>query len=169
MRLHPNVLETDAELAEVVRGARTVAVVGMKDEAHRSEPAFAIPQICRNLGMRVLPVNPTIESALGVRAVARLADLAEPFDLVNVFRRSDRIPALADEILALPEGRRPRAVWLQSGIRSDAAALKLAEAGMKVVQDACLGVLASRYLRTGEEARAARAPENVGPGAEIEE
>ena len=146
---HPNLLVTDAELAQVVRDARTVAVVGMKDESHRSEPAFAIPLICRNLGMRILPVNPTIESALGVKSVATLADLEEPFDLVDVFRRPDRIPALADEILALPPERRPRVVWLQSGIRHDAAALRLAEAGMLVVQDACLGVIASRHRRPG--------------------
>ena len=147
MSAHPNILETSAELAAVVRAARTVAVVGMKDESRRSEPAFAIPEICHNLGMKILPVNPTIESALGVKAVAHLADLTEPFDLVDVFRRSDRIPELADEILALPADKKPAVVWLQSGIRHDAAALKLAEAGIRVVQDACLGVIASRYLR----------------------
>ncbi len=144
---HPNLLTSDAELAAVVRAARTVAVVGMKDESQRSEPAYAIPLICHNLGMKILPVNPTITSALGVPAVATLADLQEPFDVVNVFRRPDRIPALADEILALPPEKRPEVVWLQSGIRHDAAALRLAEAGMRVVQDACLGVRARRYLR----------------------
>jgi predicted CoA-binding protein len=149
MSAHPNILESDAELAAVVRAARTVAVVGMKDESRRGEPAFAIPNICHNLGMKILPVNPTIESALGVKAVAHLADLQEPFDLVDVFRRSERIPALAEEILALPQERRPEVVWLQSGIQHDAAALKLAQAGIRVVQDACLGVLASRHRRPG--------------------
>jgi predicted CoA-binding protein len=148
-RLHANVLDTDAELARVVREARVVAVVGMKDESKRGEPAFAIPLICKNLGMKILPVNPMIESALGVPAVAALADLQEPFDLVDVFRRSDRIAALADEILALPQDRRPKVVWLQSGIRDDASAVRLAEAGIEVVQDACLGVVASRHRPRG--------------------
>jgi predicted CoA-binding protein len=102
--------------------------------------------------MKILPVNPMIESALGVPAVAALADLQEPFDLVDVFRRPDRIAALADEILALPQERRPKVVWLQSGIRDDASALRLAEAGIEVVQDACLGVVASRYRPRGGSA-----------------
>jgi predicted CoA-binding protein len=68
------------------------------------------------------------------------------FDLVDVFRRSSRIPAIAEEILALPAGRRPKVVWLQSGIRNDQAAARLEAAGITVVQDECLGVLAARWL-----------------------
>ena len=144
---HPNLVEDDAGIAEVARTCRVVAVVGMKDESRSWEPAFAIPAMCVERGIEVIPVNPTIASSLGRKAHARLADVLEDFDIVNVFRRPDRIPALADEILALP--RRPRVVWLQSGIRSDAAALKLAEAGIQVVQDACLGVIAARVRPRG--------------------
>jgi predicted CoA-binding protein len=140
---------SEEELARIVRQAQTVAVVGMKDDSRPYEPAFAIPRICHDLGMRILPVNPTIESALGVPSHGRLADVPVPFDLVNVFRRPDRIAELADEILALPVERRPAVVWLQSGIRDDASAARLEEAGMRVVQDACLGVYAQRYRRKG--------------------
>ena len=140
--LHPNLLESDSEIAAVARAMRVVAVVGMKDESRPWEPAFEIPRMLVGRGVEVIPVNPTIDLALGRRAYARLADVPERFDLVDVFRRSDRIPALAEEILALPAERRPEVVWLQSGIRSDAAALRLAEAGIRVVQDACLGVIA---------------------------
>ena len=66
-------------------------------------------------------------------------------DIVNVFRRSEVIEALADEILALPADQRPKTVWMQSGIRNDPAAKKLAQAGIQVVMDACLGVYVSRY------------------------
>jgi predicted CoA-binding protein len=69
----------------------------------------------------------------------------EPFDLVDVFRRSEAIPALGEQILALPVARRPRVVWLQSGIRHDEAAARLTAAWIDVVQDRCLGVYASRY------------------------
>jgi predicted CoA-binding protein len=98
--------------------------------------------MCARHGIEVIPVNPLIAQALGKTAYARLADVREEYDLINVFRRSERIPALADEILALP--RKPDVVWLQTGIRHDAAALKLAEAGIRVVQDACLGVIVAR-------------------------
>ena len=144
---HPNLVESDEAIAVLVRAARVAAVVGMKDESRSSEPAFVIPRMIVEHGIEVIPVNPTIASSLGRKAHARLADVLEDFDIVNVFRRPDRIPALADEILALP--RRPRVVWLQSGIRNDAAALKLAEAGIQVVQDACLGVIAARVCPRG--------------------
>ena len=138
------ILETDAEIAEVARNCRVVAVVGMKDESRPWEPAFAIPRMLVDRGIEVIPVNPTIASALGRPAFATLADVPDRFDLVNVFRRSDRIPAVVDEILALPEERRPEIVWLQTGIRNDAAAKRLADAGIGVVQDACLGVIVAR-------------------------
>jgi len=66
-------------------------------------------------------------------------------DVLDVFRRSDAIPALADQLIAMPAALRPRIVWLQSGIRHDEAAGRLAAAGMRVVQDRCLGVYVKRY------------------------
>ncbi len=139
---HPNLLESDAEIAAVARAARVVAVVGMKDETRSWEPACAIPRMLIERGIEVIPVNPTIARALDRTAYARLADVPAAFDLIDVFRRPERIPALVDEILALPA--RPEVVWLQSGIRHEAAALRLAEAGIRVVQDACLGVIVAR-------------------------
>lgn len=142
-------IEREEDLAAIVRAARVVAVVGMKDESRAGQPAFDIPRMLVERGLEVIPVNPTIRSALGRPARARLADVDTPFDVVDVFRRSERIPGLAEEILALPVARRPAVVWLQSGIRHDAAAARLEAAGIRVVQDACLGVLAARYRRAG--------------------
>jgi predicted CoA-binding protein len=142
-------IEREDELAEVVRGMRTVAVLGMKGEDQRFEPAFEIPQRIQSLGMRILPVNPKLagRTVLGETAYADLASVAERFDTVEVFRRSEAIPEVTEAVLALPVERRPRVVWLQTGIRHDASARRLAAAGIDVVQDACLGVLAGRYLR----------------------
>ena len=138
-------IDREERLKAIVRAARVVAVLGMKDESRPFEPAIRIPQMLVEHGMEVIPVNPTIRAALGRPSYARLADVPVPFDVVDVFRRSDRIPGIAEEILALPEGRRPAVVWLQSGIRHDAAAARLEGAGITVVQDECLGVLAARY------------------------
>jgi hypothetical protein len=140
---------TDADLAAIVRAARVVAVLGMKDDARAGEPAIEIPRLLVARGLEVIPVNPTIASALGRTAFARIADVPVAFDLLDVFRRSERIPEIADEILALPPERRPRVVWLQSGIRHETAAARLHAAGITVVQDACLGVLAARYRPPG--------------------
>ena len=133
------------DLEAIVRAARVVAVLGMKDESRPLEPALRIPQMLLAHGLEVIPVNPTIDAALGRRAWPSLASVPVPFDLVDVFRRSERIPGIAEEILALPAQRRPAVVWLQSGIRHDAAARRLEAAGITVVQDECLGVLAARY------------------------
>lgn len=137
----------EAELAAIVKGMRTIAVVGMKGEDQGDEPAHEIPSLVQSLGKRVIPVNPKLTETLGERAHPDLASVPEPFDLVDVFRRVDAIPEVADAVLALPPERRPKVVWLQSGIRHDHAAQRLADAGLDVVQDRCLGVYASRYLR----------------------
>jgi len=141
----------EARLAAIVRDARTVAVVGMVDEPKSDRPAFRIPKTLRALGIRVIPVNPTIAASLGETAYPDLASVPVPFDVVNVFRRSERVGPIADAILELPPERRPRIVWLQTGIRNDGAAARLAGADIEVVQDRCLGVYASRYRPQGSD------------------
>lgn len=138
-------IESEEDLAAIVRAARTVAVVGIKDGSDPEAPAFTIPRRLQTRGLKIIPVNPTLTEALGERAHPNLAAIPEPFDVVDVFRRPDAVGALADEILALPTEKRPQVVWMQTGIRNDAAAARLHEAGITVVMDRCLGVYASRY------------------------
>ena len=142
---HPNLIESEAELGEIVRAARTVAVLGMRDETHADTAAYRIPVMLKERGLRVIPINPRIASALGEPSLPGDAALAGAVDILDVFRRPEFIPAHAEEILALPPERRPRVVWLQSGIRHDEAAERLTAAGIDVVQDRCLGVYAGRY------------------------
>jgi hypothetical protein len=94
--------------------------------------------------MKIIPVNPHIQSSLGEKAVATIKDLSVKVDILDVFRRPDVIPTLVDEILALPVEKRPQVVWLQTGITHPEAEAKLEKAGLKVVSDACLGVIAAR-------------------------
>jgi len=137
---------TDEEtLAAIVREARVVAVIGMVDETKAHRPALEIPRMLIQRGMKVIPVNPRIQTSLGLTAYPDLASVPERFDLVDVFRRPEDVPPHADEVLALPADRRPRVFWMQTGIRNDAAAAKLAAAGIAVVMDHCLGVYAARY------------------------
>ena len=139
-------LVTDEKaLAAIVRDARRVAVIGMVDERASERPAYTIPAICREHGMEVVPVNPRIQSSQGLQAYPDLASVPGTFDLVDVFRRPADVEPHADEVLALPPERRPKVFWMQTGIRNDAAAAKLAAAGIQVVMDACLGVYARRY------------------------
>ena len=145
-----NEIESEDELAEIVRSMRTVAVVGAKAGRRDPDaPAYGIPKMLEARGVRIIPVNPTIPSALGEPTRPNVAAVGERADVINVFRRPAVIEALADEILALPADERPGVVWLQSGIRSDPAAAKLTAGGIRVVMDRCLGVYAARYRRRG--------------------
>ena len=131
-----SLVDDDAGLTRILREARTIAVLGAKAPPY--EPAHYVPAYLRDRGYRILPVNPTIAGRrlFDVPVVATLADLAEPVDLVEVFRRPEYLPGHAEEILALP--RRPAVVWFQLGIRHDGAAERLARAGLRVVQDRCM-------------------------------
>jgi|SRR6266850_371719 len=137
----------EEELAAIVREARVVAVIGMVDDGKAHRAAHEIPRICVERGLEVIPVNPRIQSSLGRVAYPDLASVPDRFDVVNVFRRSDDVPPHADEVLALPPDRRPRVFWMQTGIRNDTAAAKLAAAGITVVMDHCLGVYAAKYRK----------------------
>jgi uncharacterized protein len=143
--MRENLIESEDDLARIVRNARTIAVVGMKDGSDPEAPAFTIPKALKARGLKVIPVNPMIQMSLGMTAYKDLASVPEAFDVVDIFRKSEAVAQIADEILALPPARRPRVVWLQTGIRNDVAAAKLAEAGIQVVQDQCLKVYSEKY------------------------
>ncbi|HUO57710.1 MAG TPA: CoA-binding protein [bacterium] len=135
---------TESEMLEIVRQAKTVGVEGMQDEKKMDRAAYTIPAALQARGMKIIPINPNIQSSLGERALANIKDLPLQVDILDVFRRPDVIPALADEILAMPPEKRPKVVWLQSGITHPEAEAKMEKAGLKVVSDACLGVVAAK-------------------------
>ena len=126
----------DAGLTTILRDAKTVAVVGAK--ADPAEPAHYVPAYLHARGYRIVPVNPKLTGRRlhDAPTVARVADLPEPVDVIEVFRRPEYLSGHAAEILALPW--RPHAVWFQLGIRNDSAAESLARAGIQVVQDRCM-------------------------------
>jgi len=127
-------LQTDDALRQFLGNVHTIAVLGIK--AGETEEAFRVPRHMQACGFRILPVNPRLQEVLGEPCVPTLGDVREPIDLVNVFRAPQHIPGHVDEILALAP--RPRAVWLQLGIRDDASAARLEAEGIAVVQDRCL-------------------------------
>lgn len=134
-----NLLESDGDVAELLRETRRIAVLGMKTEAQSGQPAFYVPEYMHRAGFDVVPVPvyyPDVEEILGRPVHRRVADVPAPVDMVNVFRRSQDVPAHVDDILKA----KPKAVWMQSGIRNDEVARALAEQGIQVVQDRCLMV-----------------------------
>lgn len=129
-------MSDDAELGELLRSIRSIAVVGIK--SGDADEAFRVPRYLQEHGYRIVPVSPKLETVLGEQAYAALAELPRGVDLVNLFRAPAHLPGHVDEILALP--RRPRAVWMQLGIAHPESAARLRDAGMAVVEDRCIMV-----------------------------
>lgn len=126
--------DTLAVMATILQHCRTIAVVGLSPDASRA--SFGVSHYMQAAGYRIVPVNPNAASVLGERCYPSLSEAArhETIDLVNCFRRSEEIAALADEAMAIGA----KAVWMQLGVVDEAAANKLRAAGLQVVQDRCL-------------------------------
>ena len=139
MSSHLNIVDSADDLRRMLTLARTIAVLGIKTEEQSGQAAYYVPKYLQNAGYEVVPVPvyfPETTQILGRMVYRKLVDIPGDVDLVNVFRRPADIPQHVDDILA----KKPRAVWFQLGIRNDEAALRLAEAGIQVVQDRCIMV-----------------------------
>jgi predicted CoA-binding protein len=123
---------------EILRDARSIAVVGASPDPGR--PSYGVLSYLVRAGYRVVPVNPLVDEVLGLRCLASLAELEEPVDLIDVFRRPEHCGAVAREAVAAGAG----ALWLQLGIVSEEARRVAEEAGMDYVEDACTAVVHRR-------------------------
>jgi len=134
-----NLITDEAGISRLLDETRTIAVLGIKTEAQSGQAAFYVASYLDSAGFEVIPVPvyyPEVTEILGHKVYRRIADIPGEVDMVNVFRRSEDVPPHVDDILA----KKPKSVWMQLGIRNDAAAEKLAKAGIKVVQNRCLMV-----------------------------
>jgi len=134
-----NLINTPAQIRELLTQTKTIAVLGIKTEAQADQAAFYVPSYLDSVGFEIIPVPvyyPDTTHILGHQVYRKLVEIPGEVDLVDVFRRSEDVPGHVEDILA----KKPRAVWLQSGIRNDAVAEKLAKVGIQVVQDRCLMV-----------------------------
>jgi hypothetical protein len=130
---------TAQERLQILRDARTVALVGVSPNPIRSSNFVASYLVRTSLTM--YPVNPMADEVLGLRCYPSLADLPEPPDIVDVFRTHDAIPGVVDEAIAVGA----KVVWLQLGLRHDEAARTALAAGLQVVQDRCLKIEHARF------------------------
>ncbi len=140
------ILSHDDELRPVMQSLRRVAVLGIRSERHADRPAHYVPAALARAGVEVVPVpvyEPEVTTILGRPVVRALADVQGAVDLVDVFRRAEDLAGHLDALVAM----RAPLVWLQSGIRDDAFARALTDAGIDVVQDRCLMVEHARLAR----------------------
>lgn len=120
------------EIARLLRSARTVAVVGLSDKPDRD--SYQVAAYLQERGYRIIPVNPAVREVLGEKAYARLEDVPEEIDIVDVFRKPEAVPKIVDAAIAAGV----KAVWLQEGVVHNAAAEKARAAGLQVVQNRCM-------------------------------
>ncbi len=126
---------TDSRLREILSSSPTIAVLGAHTEPEKA--AFYVPEYLHDEGYKIIGVNPTFvgETLFGQPVRATLAEIGEPVDLVDVFRKPDAIPDHVEDILAMKP--RPKVVWFQLGIKHEDAAKVLEAAGITVVQNRC--------------------------------
>jgi len=117
---------------EILETCRTIAIVGLSSNPIR--PSHEVAEYMQRQGYRIIPVNPNETNVLGETCYARLEDIAEPVDLVNVFRRPEHVPEIVESTIRIGA----KAVWLQLGITHEAAAERARAAGLKLVQNRCL-------------------------------
>ena len=141
-----NLITAGDEIRDLIASTKTIAVLGIKPETHAEQAGFYVAAHMAAAGYEIIPVPvyyPDVTTILGKPVFRKLTDIGRDIDMVNVFRRPHDIDQHVDDIIAA----KPKSVWFQLGIRNDAAAQRLAEAGIKVVQDRCLMVEEGRVRR----------------------
>ena len=121
-------------MRQILETAKTIAVVGLSDKPDRD--SYRVAKYLQDHGYRIIPVNPLVDEVLGEKSYAAVTDIPEQVDIVDVFRRSEATPPVAQEAIDAGAGT----LWLQLGIANDEAASMAEAAGLQVVMDSCIKV-----------------------------
>jgi hypothetical protein len=116
----------------LLRRSRTIAVVGLSSKKFR--PSYGVAEYMQEQGYRIIPVNPNEVGVLGEKAHASIEDIGEHIDIVDIFRRSEFVPAIVESAIRIGAG----AIWMQEGVVHEDAARQAREAGLEVVMDRCI-------------------------------
>ena len=119
-------------IPDLLRTSRTIAVVGLSSKKFR--PSYGVAEYMQAKGYRIIPVNPNETEVLGEKAYARIEDIQEHIDIVDIFRRSEFVPSIVESAIRIGAG----AVWMQEGVVHEEAAKKARQAGLAVVMDRCI-------------------------------
>lgn len=118
--------------SEILKTSRTIAVVGLSNRKHR--PSYGVAQYLQSAGYRIIPVNPAEREVLGERCYARLEDIPEHVDIVDIFRRSEFVPEIVESAIRIGA----RGVWMQEGVINAEAAERARRAGLFVIMNTCI-------------------------------
>lgn len=123
---------SDQQIKDLLTKAHTIAVVGLSSSRFRA--SYGVSQYMQSAGYRIIPVNPNEREVLGEKAYARLEDVPEKIDIVDVFRRSEFVPDIVDAAIRVGA----RAIWMQDGVSDEAAAQRARAADIFVIMDDCI-------------------------------
>lgn len=141
MTTTPEIQTSEADIIEILRNYRVVAVVGLSAKPDR--PSYQVAQYLQEHGYRIIPVNPGCQEILGEKCYASLKDIPFPVEVVDIFRKVDAIPAIVAEAIAV----KAKAVWMQQGLEEPVSARQAREAGLRVVMDRCMKIEHARHHR----------------------
>jgi len=119
-------------ILDILKNYKTIAVVGLSSNPTR--PSHGVAKYLKSAGYQVIPVNPNEKEVLGGKSYARLEEVPEKIDVVDIFRRAEEVPAVAESAIRVGA----KVVWMQLGIENEAAAEKARAAGLIVIEDACI-------------------------------
>jgi predicted CoA-binding protein len=119
-------------ILDILKNYKTIAVVGLS--SNRARPSHGVAEYIKSAGYRIIPVNPNEKEVLGEKSYARLEDVPEKIDVVDIFRRAEEVPAVVESAIRVGA----KVVWMQLGIENAGAAEKARAAGLMVVEDACI-------------------------------
>jgi predicted CoA-binding protein len=128
-------------ILELLKNYKTIAVVGLSSNPMR--PSYDVTEYMQAAGYRIIPVNPNEREVLGEKSYARLEEVPEKIEIVNVFRRAEEVPAVVESAIRVGA----KVVWMQQGVENEEAAEKARAAGLMVIEDACILVEHRRRAR----------------------
>lgn len=128
-------------ILEILKKCKTIAVVGLSSNPMR--PSYGVAEYIQSAGYRIIPVNPNEAEVLGEKSYARLEDVPEKVEIVDIFRRAEEVAAVVESAIRIGA----KVVWMQLGVEDDAAAEKARGAGLTVVEDACILIEHRKRLR----------------------
>lgn len=140
MAAHHGKMDDSEKIRRILRTYRTIAVVGLSAQWHR--PSYFAAKYMQEHGYRIIPVNPTYNAVMGEKAYKTLRDIPEKVDIVDCFRRSEEIPAIAEDAIAIGA----RVLWMQLGVENPAARRMAEQAGLEVVENRCVKIEHGRFF-----------------------
>jgi len=133
-------MDDSDKIRRILRRYRVIAVVGLSAQWHR--PSYFAAKYLQEHGYRIIPVNPTYDTILGEKCYKRLSDIPDKVEVVDCFRKSTEIPAIADEAIAIGA----KVLWMQLGVENAEARAKAEAAGLEVIEDRCMKIEHGRFF-----------------------